>query len=145
MGLLNTIHVKRAMKQIEGEYQAWLNTVQYGRPYWTVSPVYPARPDLDWTYDIHGGPWTFDGRKGQWPFNNELRVTDSHRTSWQIWKEHGPLTPVPQQTTASWEERHMPGHVAEMKRMELAVKQEAIAELRRRYPASIEAVLSAAA
>lgn len=131
----------KAIQAVRDEHNAWLRTAKLDTPYWTIKPIYPARPDLDWTYDIHG-EYRFT-KHTVTPFGINALAGPHGSNSWEAWYRNGPLTTVPQQTTASWEARHKPGHLAEMARMEAAVDRAAIAEIRRLYPASVKALVNA--
>lgn len=128
---------RKAVQAVRDEHAKWLRDAKLNTTYWTIKPVYPARPDLAWTYDIHG-EYRFT-KHTVTPFGMNALGNPGGTNSWEIWYHNGPLTTVPQQTTASWEAKHMLGHLAEMARMDERV----FGELRRLYPETIKALVNA--
>ncbi|MDH6125940.1 hypothetical protein [Kitasatospora sp. GP82] len=124
-----------AVRQVRREHDEWMRTAQLNTPYWTVNPIYPARNDMPWTYDIFGGEYLFTGPAG-FGLPNQLGVATRSTTSWRLWFQHGPLTLVPQQTAASWQAAHAAGHMREMDRAAQAVLAQVQAQLAARYPAT---------
>jgi hypothetical protein len=145
MGLLNwasdQYYIKKHMDQMRAEHLKWaLEAAKtFGATWWTVAPTIPAAGNPHVEYDIHG-EYTFN----RWnPYQRTHLLGPGAVDSWQVWWHHGPLTTVPQQTTASWEAARMAGHNAEMARAAKTVNDAAIAELRRRYPYSAKALVNA--
>lgn len=134
--VIDQAYVRRAEAQMLREHDDWMRTAKLNTPYWTVAPIHPHRPDMAWTYDIHGGPYEFTK---PWCFGMH-GLGGNGLSSWRLWYQHGPLTPVPQQTTASWHAQHAKVHDLAMQNAAATVDQQVIAELRRRYPASTRAL-----
>ena len=134
---IDQAYIKRAINEVRREHDAWMRTASLGTTYWTLAPVHAHRPDLAWTYDIHG----------EYVFTKHITtpaginaLAGPHGTnSWELWYRHGPLTSKPQQTTASWNAQNAAGYAAEMARLDQAV----FGELRRLYPASVKALVNA--
>lgn len=130
-------YLHRAIHLMEAEHLAWVATATTGTTYWTLAPALAAADNvMTDAYDIHY-EYTFTKKWPGW-----LGMANG-RTSLEVWRDHGPLTPVPQQTQRSWEAAHRAGHRAELTRMQLAVAQQAQAELRRLYPESTAAFAGA--
>lgn len=139
--LADDFHGNKLVAAVRREHDTWMRTARLGVPYWTVAPAIAAADNaMDSAYDIHG-QYVFTGPAG-FGMPNQLKA-EGGTTSWRVWYEHGPLTTVPQQTAASWEAAHSAGHAAEIARMQQAVNDQAIAELRRLYPASVKALVNA--
>lgn len=136
--VIDKAYVQRAEAQIRDEHAQWMRTAQLNTEYWTLAPIHPHRRDMGWTYDIHGGPYEFT--KTTTSVFGIPALGGNGTNSWILWQHHGPLTPVPQQTTASWHARHARSHDLAMQQAERTVDQQVIAELRRRYPHSTRAL-----
>jgi hypothetical protein len=135
------------LRAVRREHDEWMRTAILGQPYWTLKPAIPLRNDLPWTYDIHLGPIIFTGPAG-FGLPNQLLTNGS--TSWKLWKQHGPLTRVPQQTVASYEAANMPAHERGMADMRRAVTAnistdwtDAMQEVQRKYPQSAKTLVGA--
>lgn len=133
-------YIKRAEQLLRKEHDEWVRTAKIGTRYWTFAPMYAAADNvIDEAYDIHG-TFVFTGHSKIFP--TQL-VTTLGTPSWTIWHQYGPMTSRPQQTSASWNAANAPGHAADMRAMEQAVNDAAIAELRRLYPHSVRALTNA--
>lgn len=134
-------HGNKLVAAVRREHDAWMRTARLGVRYWTVAPAITAGNNaMSDAYDIHG-EYIFTGPAG-FGMPNQLKA-EGGTTSWRVWYQHGPLTTVPQQTAASWEAAHAGRHAAETARMQQAINDAAIAELRRLYPASVNALVNA--
>jgi len=145
MGLLSwasdKAYIQRAINQLRAEHDQFVRTAakQLGTTYWTLAPEIAAANNPHVNYDIHG-QYVFTGYSRTFP--SQL-VSTGGTCTWTIWYRYGPLTTIPQQTAATWEAAHAKGHAAELARMQQAVNDQAIAELRRLYPHSVKALVNA--
>jgi hypothetical protein len=141
--VINQAYVQRAINQLRAEHDEWVReaATQLGTPYWTIAPMFAAADNaMADAYDIHGGPYVFTRYSRSHP--SQL-VTKGGLRSWEIWYRNGPMTTVPQQTSASWHAAHAAGHAAELAHMQERFAQHATAELGRLYPASVKALVNA--
>lgn len=139
---IDAAYIKRAEHLLRAEHDQWVRNTgsrTLGTTYWTVAPEYAAADNvIDEAYDIHG-EYVFTGYSRAFP--SQLVTTGGTR-SWEIWYRTGPLTPIPQQTSASWNAANRSGHDAEMRRMAQNVSR-ALAELQPDYPHSVKALSNA--
>lgn len=140
---INQAYIQRAINQLRDEHDQFVReaATQFGTPYWTLAPMFAAADNaMPDAYDIHGGPYVFTRYSRSHP--SQLVTRDGLR-SWEIWYRNGPMTTVPQQTTASWHAAHAKGHAAELARMQERFAAQAATQLRRLYPASVKALVDA--
>jgi hypothetical protein len=118
-----------AIKYIKREHQAFVDSAEVGRTYWSAGPYISAKWSVDpLTEDVHMKFVFVKKDVGRLLASNGL-------TSWQIWWEFGPLTSIPQQTQADINTRNARLYGGESARIE--------AEIQKLFPASYEAFVNA--